>query len=185
MSARRITRREAMKTAGALVGACVLTGISGTLPTLAPTAAAQASTPSGKTLRIGFQVHRTGIGAVYGAWYEKTANAAVQYINETRGRTGRPVELVAEARAHCAERGTDVRETSPAHGGGKVAALVPIPPTETSFTKYFPQIPRDTDVVYHVMVGPGVLTFVLQMGEYFGARKPKLFGFIDSLEGVD
>src|SRR5437867_1427966 len=96
MSARRITRREAMKTAGALVGAGVLTGISGALPTLAPRAAAQASTPSGKTLRIGFQVHRTGIGAVYGAWYEKTANAAVQYINETGGIAGRPVELVGE-----------------------------------------------------------------------------------------
>jgi len=73
MSARRITRREAMKTAGALVGAGVLTGISGALPTLAPRAAAQASAPSGKALRIGFQVHRTGIGATYGSWYEKTA----------------------------------------------------------------------------------------------------------------
>ncbi len=239
MSARRITRREAMKTAGALVGAGVLTGISGTLPTLAPRAAAQASTPSGKTLRIGFQVHRTGIGAVYGAWYEKTANAAVQYMNETGGIAGRPVELVAEddipylvvSEGYHVPSGkmnryvfqpgiTDVHAqvtalvpwivknlgkkitmvfpdyafgydhrdfggTTIAKVGGKVAALVPIPPTETSFTKYFPQIPRDTDVVYHVMVGPGVLTFVLQMGEYFGARKPKLFGFIDSLEGVD
>src|SRR5207249_11034229 len=83
MSARRITRREAMKAAGALVGAGVLTGISGTLPTLAPTAAAQASTPSGKTSRIGLQVHRTGIGAAYRARYEKTANAAIHYINET------------------------------------------------------------------------------------------------------
>src|SRR2546430_14548710 len=96
MSARRITRREAMKTAGALVGAGVLTGISGTLPTLAPRAAAQASTPSGKTLRIGFQVHRTGIGSVYGAGYEKTANASVQYINETGGYAGRPVKLVTD-----------------------------------------------------------------------------------------
>src|SRR2546428_11579517 len=96
MPARRITRREAMKTAGALVGASVLTGTSGALPTRAPTAAAEASTPSGKTLRIGFQDHRTGIGAVYGAWYEKTANAAVMYINETGGSAGRPVELVAE-----------------------------------------------------------------------------------------
>src|SRR5207247_2538160 len=152
----------------------------------------------GKTLRIGFQVHRTGIGAVYGAWYEKTANAAVQYINETGGIAGRPVELVAEDDGTDPKRGVEVVEklaqqakvdfifgTLFSNVGGKVAALVPIPPTETSFTKYFPQIPRDTDVVYHVMVGPGVLTFVLQMGEYFGARKPKLFGFIDSLEGVD
>lgn len=271
-----------MKTAGALVGAGVLTGISGALPTLAPTAAAQASAPSGKALRIGFQVHRTGIGATYGSWYEKTENAAVKYINETGGIAGRPVDLVPEDDGTDPQRGvqaveklaqqakvdfifgtlfsnvviaaapragelkipylvvsegyhvasgkmnryvfqpgiTDVRAqvtalvpwivknlgkkitmvfpdyafgydhrdfggAAIARAGGTVAALVPIPPTETSFTKYFPRIPRDTDVVYHVMVGPGVLTFVKEMGEYFGARKPKLFGFIDSLEGVD
>src|SRR3989441_4706033 len=282
MSARRITRREAMKTAGALVGAGVLTGISGALPTLAPTVAAQASTPSGKTLRIGFQVHRTGIGAVYGAWYEKTANAAVMYINETGGIAGRPVELVAEDDGTDPKRGVEVVEklaqqakvdfifgtlfsnvviaAAPRAGelkipylvvsegyhvpsgkmnryvfqpgitdvraqvtalapwivknlgkkitmvfpdyafgydhrdfggqaatklGGTIQTLIPIPPTEASFTKYFPRIPADTDVVYHVMVGPAVLTFVKEMGEYFGARKPKLFGFIDSLEGVD
>jgi branched-chain amino acid transport system substrate-binding protein len=69
--------------------------------------------------------------------------------------------------------------------GGTVSALIPIPPTETSFTKYFARIPADTEVIYHVMVGPGVLTFVKEMGEHFGAKRPKLFGFIDSLEGVD
>ena len=37
--------------------------------------------------------------------------------------------------------------------GGKVLALLPIPATETSYTKYFPQIPSDTEVLYHVMVG--------------------------------
>jgi branched-chain amino acid transport system substrate-binding protein len=35
------------------------------------------------------------------------------------------------------------------------------------------------------MVGPGVLTFVRELGEYFGGTGPQLFGFIDSLEGVD
>ena len=35
------------------------------------------------------------------------------------------------------------------------------------------------------MVGPGVLTFVREMGEHFGSRRPEIFGFIDSLEGVD
>jgi branched-chain amino acid transport system substrate-binding protein len=69
--------------------------------------------------------------------------------------------------------------------GGTIQTLIPIPPTEASFTKYFPHIPSDTEVLYHVMVGPGVLTFVKELGEYFGARRPKLFGFIDSLEGVD
>lgn len=69
--------------------------------------------------------------------------------------------------------------------GGEVLAHIAIPPTETSFTRYFPQIPRETEVVYHVMVGPGVLTFVKELGEFFGPSAPPLFGFIDSLEAVD
>ncbi len=69
--------------------------------------------------------------------------------------------------------------------GGEVLAHIAIPPTETSFTKYFPQIPRDTEVLYHVMVGPAVLTFVKELGEFFGPSRPELFGFIDSLEAVD
>jgi len=72
-----------------------------------------------------------------------------------------------------------------AERGGEVIANIPIPPTETSFTRYFPRIPRDTEVVYHVMVGPSVLTFVKELGEFFGGRGPALFGFIDSLESVD
>ena len=40
-------------------------------------------------------------------------------------------------------------------------------------------------MIYHVMVGPGVLTFVREMGEFFGSSRPELFGFIDSLEAVD
>jgi branched-chain amino acid transport system substrate-binding protein len=69
--------------------------------------------------------------------------------------------------------------------GGEVNALIPIPPTESSFSRYFPQIPADTEVIYHVLVGPAVLTFVKEMGEYFGDKHPQLFGFIDSLEAVD
>jgi branched-chain amino acid transport system substrate-binding protein len=69
--------------------------------------------------------------------------------------------------------------------GAPAPALIPIAPTETSFTKYFPQIPQDTEVLYHVMVGPGVLTFVKELGEFFGGSGPQLFGFIDSLEAVD
>src|SRR5690606_34776328 len=65
------------------------------------------------------------------------------------------------------------------------AALLPIPPTEASYTKYFPQIPADTEVIYHVMVGPGVLTFVKEMGEHYGSQRPQIFGFVDSLEAVD
>jgi len=69
--------------------------------------------------------------------------------------------------------------------GGQVLAHIAIPPTETSFTKYFPKIPRDTEVIYHVMVGPSVLTFVKELGEFFGPSRPEMFGFIDSLEAVD
>ncbi|MDU8943283.1 ABC transporter substrate-binding protein [Ovoidimarina sediminis] len=69
--------------------------------------------------------------------------------------------------------------------GGEVLEHIAIPPTETSFTKYFPKIPRDTEVLYHVMVGPAVLTFVKELGEFFGPSAPPLFGFIDSLEAVD
>jgi branched-chain amino acid transport system substrate-binding protein len=69
--------------------------------------------------------------------------------------------------------------------GGAAPNLIAVPPTETSFTKYFPQIPMDTEVLYHVMVGPGVLTFVKEMGEFFGGSRPEVFGFIDSLEAVD
>ena len=35
------------------------------------------------------------------------------------------------------------------------------------------------------MVGPGVLTFVKELGEFFGSDRPQIFGFIDSLEAVD
>ena len=241
-------------------------------------AAAQAEGP----LRLGFQVHRTGIGAVYGRWYERTTTAAVKLINEKGGIGGRPVEIVAEDDGTDPKRGAEVVEklavqhkvdfifgtlfshvviaSAPRAGelkipylvvsegyhvasgrlnryvfqpgitdvraqvtavapwilknlgkkvtlifpdyafghdhrdffsrvataqGGTIRALIPIPPTETSFTKYFPRVPADTEVLYHVMVGPGVLTFVKEMGEHFGARRPQIFGFVDSLEGVD
>ena len=70
--------------------------------------------------------------------------------------------------------------------GGEVVELMAIPPTETSFTRYLPRIPTDTEVLYHVMVGPAVLTFVKELGEFYGGGdKPEIFGFIDSLEAVD
>ena len=69
--------------------------------------------------------------------------------------------------------------------GAEVIAQIAIPPTESSFTRYFPQIPAETEVIYHVMVGPAVLTFVKELGEFYGSNRPQLFGFIDSLEAVD
>src|SRR5262249_24073339 len=69
--------------------------------------------------------------------------------------------------------------------GATIQAQIAVPPTETSFTKYFSRIPAETEVLYHVMVGPGVLTFVKELGEHFGSKRPQLFGFVDSLEGRD
>jgi branched-chain amino acid transport system substrate-binding protein len=267
------SRRNFLKGAGAATVAAALPA-PGT-----PRAAAQGSAAP---LRLGFQVHRTGIGAVYGRWYERTTTAAVKLINEKGGIAGRPVEIVAEDDGTDPKRGAEVVEklanqhkvdlifgtlfshvviaSAPRAGelripylvvsegyhvasgrlnryvfqpgitdvraqvtavapwilknlgknvtlifpdyafghdhrdffsrvataqGGTIKALVPIPPTETSFTKYFPRVPADTEVLYHVMVGPGVLTFVKEMGEHFGPRRPRIFGFVDSLEGVD
>ncbi len=234
-------------------------------------------------LKVGFQLHRTGIGAAYGRWYERTATAAAGVINAAGGIGGRPVELVFEDDATDPKRGAEVVEklagpggcdlimgtlfshvvmgSAPRAGelkipylvcsegyhvasgalnrwtlqpgitdvraqistmapwvsanlgkkvtmvfpdyafghdhrdfftaaiaaqGGEVIAQIAVPPTETSFTRYFPQIPAETEVLYHVMVGPAVLTFVKELGEFYGTgAKPQLFGFIDSLEAVD
>ena len=228
------------------------------------------------------QLHRTGIGASYGRWYERVATATVALINEEGGINGRPVELIIEDDGTDPKRGAEVIEkfatqhkvdlaygtlfshvvigSSPRAGelklpyfvvseghhvasgklnryvfqpgitdvksqvismapwvagnlgkkvtmiypdfafghdhrdyfsaaiaeqGGKVIELIPIPPTESSFTRYFPRIPSETEVLYHVMVGPGVLTFVKELGQHFGSERPEIFGFIDSLEAVD
>ncbi|MDF0600667.1 ABC transporter substrate-binding protein [Psychromarinibacter sp. C21-152] len=265
------TRRGALKTLAAGGGAAA------TLPLWARYTHAQSAEP----IRIGFQVHRTGIGAAYGRWYDRTTQAAATLINEAGGINGRPVEIVAEDDGTDPRRGAEVVEkfanqhncdigfgtlfshvvmgSAPRAGelqlpyfvvseghhvasgalnrwtlqpgitdvksqvmsmapwvlgnlgkkvtmvfpdyafghdhrdffsaaveanGGEIVGLVPIPPTETSFTRYFPQIPRETEVLYHVMVGPAVLTFVKELGEFFGPSAPAIFGFIDSLEAV-
>lgn len=270
---RQISRRSTLKGMGA--GALLATT---SLPQMTGYAQAQSSAP----IKIGFQVHRTGIGAAYGRWYDRTTTAAAKRINDMGGINGRPVEIIAEDDGTDPKRGAEVVEkfavqhncdiafgtlfshvvfgSAPRAGelkipyfvvseghhvasgklnrytlqpgitdvksqvqamapfvgsnlgkkvtmiypdfafghdhrdffseaiereGGNVVAKIAIPPTETSFTKYFPQIPRETEVVYHVMVGPGVLTFVKELGEFFGPSRPELFGFIDSLEAVD
>ena len=240
---------------------------------------AQSSAP----IKLGFQLHRTGIGAAYGRWYERTATAALKVLNDQGGIGGRPVEIVFEddgtdpargaevfgklaTQANCdlvygalfshvvvgtAPRAAElkvpylvcseghhvasgmlnrwtlqpgitdvksqVQSMAPwvtqnlgkkvtmvfpdyAFGhdhrdfftaavqaqGGEVIRQIAIPPTETSFTRYFPQIPADTEVLYHVMVGPAVLTFVKELGEFYGTgARPQIFGFIDSLEAVN
>lgn len=271
LSTSSVSRRTALKGLGAAAAL-------GTAPGFVRYAQAQSSAP----IRIGFQAHRTGIGAAYGRWYERTTAAAVKAINEAGGVNGRPIEIVTEDDGTDPARGAEVVEkfasqhkvdlvygtlfshvvtgSAPAAGelkipyyvvsegyhvasgklnrwviqpgitdvraqcrsvapwisqnvgkkitmiypdyafghdhrdffapaaqeqGAEVIAKIAIPPTETSFTRYFPQIPSDTDVIYHVMVGPAVLTFVKELGEFYGNRGPKLFGFIDSLEAVD
>ena len=263
----------------------VLTGLSAaglslTVPGLVSRSAqAQSSAP----IKLGFQLHRTGIGASYGRWYERTATAALQVLNEAGGINGRPVEILFEDDGTDPKRGAEVVEkfasqsecdvvfgalfshvvigTAPRAGelkipylvcseghhvasgmlnrwtlqpgitdvksqvqamapwvaanlgkkvtmiypdfafgydhrdffsaaiaaqGGEVIAQIAIPPTETTFTRYLPQIPAETEVLYHVMVGPAVLTFVKELGEFYGSgAKPQIFGFIDSLEAVN
>lgn len=265
------TRRSALKTMGAAASLMA-----------APGFVRYSQAKSSEPIRIGFQCHRTGIGAAYGRWYERTTTAAVKAINDAGGIAGRKVEIVVEDDGTDPKRGAEVVEkfvkqhkvdivygtlfsnvvvaSAPVAGelkmpyyvvsegyhvasgkmnrycvqpgitdvkaqvrsmapwisgnlgkkvtmifpdyafghdhrdffepaikdqGGEVIAKIPVPPTESSFTRYFPQIPSDTDVIYHVMVGPAVLTFVKEMGEFFGGGGPKLFGFIDSLEAVD
>ena len=269
------TRRRLLGTIGAGAGSAAALAA---MPGFVRYGQAQSSEP----IKIGFQVHRTGIGAAYGRWYNRTTEAAVRLINDAGGINGRPVEIIAEDDGTDPKRGAEVVEkfanehgcdlgfgtlfshvvygSSPRAGelklpyfvvseghhvasgalnrytvqpgitdvksqvqamapfvadnlgkkvtmifpdfafghdhrdyfseaierqGGEVVEKIAIPPTETSFTRYFPRIPRDTEVVYHVMVGPAVLTFVKELGEFFGPSRPEIFGFIDSLEAVD
>lgn len=272
MRAGGLSRRTALKGIAAAGAGLALS------PGFVRYAQAQSSAP----IRIGFQAHRTGIGAAYGRWYERTTNAAVKAINEAGGINGRPVEIVIEDDGTDPKRGAEVvakfasqHKTDIVYGtlfshvvmgsapvagelkmpyyvvsegyhvasgalnryvfqpgitdvraqvtsvapwiaqnigkkvtliypdyafgydhrdyfgpaieaqGGTVIAKIAIPPTESSFTRYLPQIPAETEVIYHVMVGPAVLTFVKELGEFYGSGGPQLFGFIDSLEAVD
>jgi branched-chain amino acid transport system substrate-binding protein len=271
ISTTRLSRRTALKGLAATAGLAAAPGF-------VRYSQAQSSAP----IKIGFQSHRTGIGAAYGRWYEKTTAAAIKAINDAGGINGRPVEVVIEDDGTDPGRGAEVVNkfatqhktdivfgtlfshvvigSAPAAGenkipyfvvseghhvastklnrycfqpgitdvksqiqamapwiaanagkkvtqifpdfafgydhrdylppalkaqGGEVIAQIAIPPTESSFTKYFPQIPAETEVIYHVMVGPAVLTFVKELGEFYGSNRPQLFGFIDSLEAVD
>ncbi len=247
----------------------------------APGIVGRARAQAGDAIRLGAPFHRTGIGASYGRWYERTATAALKIINDQGGINGLPAEMIAEDDGTDPKRGveviekfaaeykvdavfgqlfshvaaasapragelkmpyflcseghalaagkfnrycfqpsiTDVKSQIAAMGlwisntlgkkvaliypdyafgydhrdnmraaveaqGGKIVADIAIPPTEKSFTRYLPRIPLDTEVIYHVMVGPSVLTFVKELGEHLGTQRPEIFGFVDSLEGV-
>src|SRR5690606_29299050 len=94
-----ITRRDVLKGIGA--GAALLAA-----PGFVRYSQAQTSEP----IRIGFQCHRTGIGAPYGRWYDRTTAAAVKLINEAGGINGRPIEIVIEDDGTDAARGSEVVE---------------------------------------------------------------------------
>src|SRR5262249_41565118 len=103
-AAARISRRDLLKASGTL-------GLAAHLPgPWVPRAAAQ-----GTPLRLGFQVHRTGIGAVYGRWFERTTTAAVKLINEKGGIGGRLVEIVAEDDGTDPKRGAEGVEKLATH----------------------------------------------------------------------
>ncbi len=268
---RGLTRRGLLRSAASA-------GVVLAAPGLIRGAQAQA----GDAIRLGAPFHRTGIGASYGHWYERTAAAALKIINDEGGINGMPVEMIVEDDGTDPKRGVETMEkfaaehkvdavfghlfshvvaaTAPRAGelkmpyflcseshalasgafnrycfqpsitdvksqvssmapwiasnlgkkvtliypdyafgydhrdnltaaikaeGGEIVADIAIPPTESSFTRYMPRIPFNTDVIYHVMVGPAVMTFVKELGEHLGSKRPEIFGFIDSLEAVD
>ena len=101
----KVSRRALLGTTAGLAGAGVLTSqLPGAIARIAYAAGSDAP------IRIGFQVHRTGIGALYGRWYERTTNAAAKYINGMGGIAGRPVEVVAEDDGTDPKRGAGVVE---------------------------------------------------------------------------
>src|SRR3712207_4655149 len=101
-----ISRRTALTGLAAAAG--VVAG-SQLLPSVSRYAHAQTAEP----IRLGFQVHRTGIGAAYGRWYERTTTAAAELINSNGGIAGRQVEIIAE------DDGTDPKRRSEERRVGK------------------------------------------------------------------
>jgi branched-chain amino acid transport system substrate-binding protein len=85
------TLRSTISRRSALKGMAAAGGLA-TAPGFVRYAQAQSSAP----IKIGFQAHKTGIGAAYGRWYERTTNAAVKAINDAGGINGRPVEIIIE-----------------------------------------------------------------------------------------
>jgi len=69
--------------------------------------------PTGEPIRIGHQCDLTGGISSWGYWHDKAAKAAVEYLNQTTGIAGRPVELI-----------TEDTETNPPTGARKFRSLV-------------------------------------------------------------
>ena len=100
-----LSRRSVLSTGAALAGA----GIVGS-QLIDPAAKTAYAAGSDEPIRIGFQAHRTGIGALYGRWYERTTNAAAKYINSIGGIAGRPIKIITEDDGTDTKRGADVVE---------------------------------------------------------------------------
>src|SRR5882757_8248162 len=79
-----ITRRTTLKGLAA-----------GTSLILSPAVLRPALAHTGK-ITLGAPFHRTGIGASYGRWYERTAKAALKLVNEQGGINGHEVEMIVE-----------------------------------------------------------------------------------------
>lgn len=70
--------------------------------------------PRVEEIRVGLQVHRTGIGADYGWWYERVARRVTDFINEKfDGVGGKPIKLIVED-----------DQTDPTVGPSKVEKMV-------------------------------------------------------------
>ncbi|MEL6235068.1 MAG: ABC transporter substrate-binding protein [Pseudomonadota bacterium] len=82
-----------------------------------------------RPIRIGFQKHATGTGAVYGRWYERAAGAALRLINEAGGINGRRVEIVVE------DDGTD-----PMRGAALVEKFATLHGCDVVFGTQFPDV---------------------------------------------
>jgi branched-chain amino acid transport system substrate-binding protein len=98
-----ITRRGALKGLAAVAGGGAALG-------LAPGFVRYIQVSAAEPIKIGFQAHRTGIGAAYGRWYERTTNAAVKLINDAGGIAGR---ILSVARRWSRSSPRSTRSTSP------------------------------------------------------------------------
>ena len=94
-----LSRRKLMKSIAAV-------GSISAMPGFVNYSQASSSAP----IRIGFQVHRTGIGAAYGRWYDRTTQAAVKIINDSGGINGRPIEIISEDDGTDPKRGAEALE---------------------------------------------------------------------------
>src|SRR5262245_37509645 len=98
-----VSRRTVLQGLGAA-------GLATTAMQLSPGFVRYVEAQTSEPIRLGFQVHRTGIGAAYGRWYERTTRAAVAEINAKGGIAGRKVEVIAEDDGTDPKRGAEVVE---------------------------------------------------------------------------